>query len=83
LDSASPSARLICNIFSASAFSFAATLSLAAAHDNGRRIKIELLKLYSKHKFLTLIYTNEISLSWGSKNGQLVFHSNYTVQYSC
>jgi hypothetical protein len=31
LASASPSARLICTIFSASAFSFAATLSLAAA----------------------------------------------------
>ncbi|KAL5725029.1 hypothetical protein ACHQM5_008225 [Ranunculus cassubicifolius] len=30
LDSASPSARLICRIFSASAFSLAATLILAA-----------------------------------------------------
>lgn len=32
LDSASPSALLICSIFSASAFSFAATLSLAAVY---------------------------------------------------
>ncbi|RYR33167.1 hypothetical protein Ahy_A10g047733 [Arachis hypogaea] len=40
LDSASPSAFLICRIFSASAFSFAATLSLAAVEQKAHRIRI-------------------------------------------